>query len=132
MLQGQSLRMIGRMEESAAATKEGIRRAEHVLELNPVDGRALSLGSGALFHDGQEARALEWSRRSLELYPDDMGALINAACLHLKAQQKEEALDILERVFARGWGKRDWVEHDSDYDIVRDDPRFQTLLAKLK
>src|SRR6185503_5950885 len=88
----QSLRMLGRSEEAKEAGREGIRRAEHVLVLNPTDGRALSLGSGALFADGQNARALEWSRRSLELYPDDMGALIQAACLHAKAGQKEESL----------------------------------------
>jgi adenylate cyclase len=132
MLLSQSLRMLGREEEAAKAGREGIHRAERGLMLNPLDGRALSLGSGALFHDGQTARALEWSQRSLELYPDDMSALVNAACLRAKANQKEEALEFLERAFARGWGKRDWVEHDPDYDIVRDDPRFQKLLAKLK
>jgi hypothetical protein len=47
-------------------------------------------------------------------------------------RQKEEALELLERVFTRGWGKRDWVEHDPDYDILRDDPRFKKLLARLK
>ena len=41
-------------------------------------------------------------------------------------------LELTERVFARGWGKRDWVEHDPDYDILRDDPRFKKLLARLK
>ena len=123
--------MLGRVEEERAATREGIRRAEHMLVLNRLDQRALSLGSAALFHDGQVARALEWSRRALDLYPDDMGALINAACLHCKLRQKE-ALQLLERVFARGWGKRDWVDHDPDYDILRDDPRFQKLVARLK
>jgi tetratricopeptide (TPR) repeat protein len=132
MLQGQSLRMLRRIEESKTATREGIRRAERTLMLNPTDARALSLGSGALFEDGQLARATEWSQRSLELYPDDMTSLMNAACLHAKAGQKEQALALLERVFARGWGKRDWIEHDSDYDILRDDPRFQRLMAKLK
>ena len=132
ILQGQSLRMLGRHEESRLATQEGIRRAERTLALNPVDGRALSLGSAALFHDGQTTRALEWSQRSLELYPDDMGALVNAACLHAKAGQKEPAIDLLERVFAKGWGKRDWVEQDPDYDILRDDPRFKKLLERLK
>src|SRR5204862_630893 len=29
--------------------------------------------AGALFEDGQTERALEWSQRSLELYPEDMG-----------------------------------------------------------
>jgi TolB-like protein/tetratricopeptide (TPR) repeat protein len=132
MLGAQSLRMLGRREEAREAEQEGIRRAEHVLALNPHDGRALSLGSGALFDNGQQARALEWSRRSLELGPDDMGTLVSAACLHAKAGRKEEALQLLERVFARGWGKRDWVEHDPDYDILRNDVRFQNLLAKLK
>jgi len=132
MLLAQSLRMLGRMEEAEVAVRAGIRRAELNLALNPIDGRALSLGSGALFEDGQTERALEWSQRSLELYPEDMGTLINAACLRAKLRQKELALELLERVFARGWGKRDWVEHDPDYDILRDDPRFQNLLAKLK
>lgn len=62
----------------------------------------------------------------------DQAVLINAACLHAKLRQKEQALALLERVFARGWGKREWVEHDPDYDILRDDPQFQQMLARLK
>jgi TolB-like protein/Flp pilus assembly protein TadD len=132
MLLGQSLRMLGRHDEGRDASREGVRRAEHVLVLNPVDGRALSMGAVHLLEDGQTARALEWSQRALELYPDDMGTLLNGACLRARLGLKEEALELLERVFARGWGKRDWVEHDPDYDILRDDPRFKRLLAKLK
>jgi adenylate cyclase len=93
--------------------------------------RALSLGSCALF-DVDSERALDWSRRSLEYAPDDMSTLVNAACLHAKLGRKEEALGFLEGVFSRGWGKRDWVENDPDYDILRDDPRFKKLLANLK
>jgi TolB-like protein/tetratricopeptide (TPR) repeat protein len=132
MLLAQSLRMLGHDAEADEANGEGIRRAERVLALNPTDGRALSLGSGALLDDGQISRAVEWSRRSLELYPDDVCALVNAACLRAKSGQAEGALALLERVFARGWGKRDWVLHDPDYDILRDDPRFKAMLAKLK
>ena len=132
MLQAQALRMLGRQEETRGAEREGIDRAERALKLNPSDVRALSLGAGTLFHSGQPERALEWSRRALELNPHDMGSLVNAACLHAKLKHKEEAINLLERVFARGWGKRDWVEHDPDYDILRDDPRFQRMLEKLK
>jgi len=132
MLQAQALRMLGRQEETRGAEREGINRAERALKLNPSDVRALSLGAGTLFHSGQPERALEWSRRALELNPDDMGSLVNAACLHAKLKHKEEAINLLERVFARGWGKRDWVEHDPDYNILRDDPRFQRMLEKLK
>jgi adenylate cyclase len=132
ILLAQSLRVLVRTEEARAADREGIARAERILALNPLDGRALSLGSVGLFEDGQKARAMEWSQRALELYPEDMSALVNAACLRAKAGLKEEALELLERVFARGWGKRDWVEHDPDYDMLRDDPRFKKLLLRLK
>ena len=132
VLLAQSLRMIGEHAEARKATREGVRRSERMLELNARDGRALALGAIALFDSGEPERALEWSRRSLELYPDDMSTLINAACLRAKAARKAEALDLLERVFARGWGKRDWVIHDPDYDILRGEPRFKRLLEKLK
>jgi adenylate cyclase len=102
------------------------------LALNPRDGRALALGALSLYEDGDVERAVEWSARAIELYPEDLNALINAACLRIRAGLKDEGLDILERVFGRGWGKRDWVEHDPDYDPVREHPRFQAMLAKLK
>jgi adenylate cyclase len=132
LLQSQSLRMLGRDDEAREATWEGLARVERALELNPLDARALSMGSNWLFDYGQPERALEMSRRSLEIHPDDLSTLINAACLRSKLGLKEEMLELLERVFARGWGKRDWIEHDPDYDIVRDDPRFKKLLERLK
>jgi TolB-like protein/tetratricopeptide (TPR) repeat protein len=132
MLLAQSLRMLNRKEEAVQAAAEGIRRAEHALMMNPHDARALSLGSSALFAVGDVPRAREWSRRSLEMFPDDMSALFNAACLHLKLGEKEQALNVLERAFSGGRGKRDWIEHDPDYDLVRNDPRFQRLIAGLK
>jgi adenylate cyclase len=132
ILLAQSLRILGLAQEARSATQDGITRAERVLALNPVDVRALSVGSFALFMDGQVGRAMDWSRKSLELYPDDMSTLANATCLRARAGQKEEAINTFERLVALGWGKRDWVERDPDYDSLRDDPRFQRLLARLK
>jgi len=132
VLLAQSLKVLGRHDEECAADREGIVRAERILALNPMDGRALAMGSQALFGAGEVERAMQWSRRSLELHPDDMSALINAACLRARAGLKEEALELLQRAFGRGWGKKDWIEQDPDYDCLRDDPRFQLLLANLK
>ena len=131
-LEAQSLGMLGRESERRSACLESIARAERALALNPADRRAWALVSLALYSMGDPARAFEWSKRALELDPDDMSVLVCAACLHARAGLKEEALRILERVFARGWGKRDWIEHDPDYDSLRDDPRFRALLEKLK
>jgi adenylate cyclase len=131
-LQSQSLRMTGRAAESLAVNAESLRRAERLLALNPRDVRTLSLGTGAWQAIGDLPRALEWSRRALDIDSTDMGALINSALMYAKAGMKDEALGLLERAFGTGWGKRDWIEQDSDYDSLRDDPRFQALLARLK
>ena len=132
LLQAQLMRKLGRIEESRAVNLEAVRRAERLVELNPANGRALSFGSGALYEDGQVERAVEWVRRAEALYPDDMGVIINAACLHARNGMKDEALELLERVFNKGWGKKDWVENDPDYDCLRSEPRFIAMMEKLK
>ena len=131
-LLAQSLKMLGQEDEASAWRREGIRRAEHVLALNPLDGRAMSLGALYLLEEGQAARAVEWSERALELYPTDMSALGNGACLQAKLGRADRAIALLERVSAQGWGQRDWLERDPDYDNIRDDPRFQRLLTTFK
>jgi DNA-binding SARP family transcriptional activator/Flp pilus assembly protein TadD len=132
ILLGLSLGALGRHDAAREATRMGIHRAELVLAVNPRDGRALSLGGAALMDDDQGDRALEWSRKALELYPRDTSALINGACVHAKAGEPAPALDLLERVFALGFGKRDWVVHDPDYAILWPEPRFQQWLGRLK
>jgi tetratricopeptide (TPR) repeat protein len=112
MLGAQSLQMIGRSQEGLDVNREGIQRAERQLELDPGDARALSIGAGALLRDGRPDQALQWSARAIELHPDDQGVLINAACVHARLGLKDEALSLLERSFARGYGKRDWIERD--------------------
>ncbi len=92
----------------------------------------MSLGSGALQNDGQFERSREWAERALEINPQDMSSLINAACLYAKEGNKDRAIEILGRALGLGWGKRDWIENDRDYDSLREDPRFQALLANLK
>jgi tetratricopeptide (TPR) repeat protein len=114
------------------AVLTGIGRAQRVLALNPHDGRALSLGAGALIADNQTERALEWSKRCLDLYPGDTSALVNVACVHARVGQPGEALDLLDRVFARGCGKRDWIVNDPDYASLRNEPRFHRLLGQLR
>lgn len=131
-LLAQSLKMLGQEHEASAWRREGIRRAEHVLALNPLDGRALSLGALYLLEEGHADRAIAWSERALALNPNDMSALGNGACLQAKLGHADRAIALLERVSAQGWGHRDWLERDPDYDSIRDDPRFQRLLTTFK
>ena len=128
----QSLRKLGRMEESLVVYRETVRRVEQIVELNPMNSRALSLGSGALYATGETERALEWARRAERIDPDDMAVLINGALLRVNLGVKDEGLDMLERVFGSGRGKKEWVEQDPDYDPLRGDPRFKAMIEKLR
>ncbi|HSR17289.1 MAG TPA: tetratricopeptide repeat protein, partial [Ignavibacteriaceae bacterium] len=131
LLAAQSLRILGK-DEKQEILREGINRARKQLELNPNDGRVLSLGSSSLFEIGEREEAFAWINRALKLYPEDAKVLLNGVCLYAKDGNKEKALDILELAVGKGFGKRDWIEHDPDYDSIRNEPRFQTLLSKLK
>ncbi len=131
ILASMPLLRLGRDAEARANLTEGVRRAARVLEVDPVNTRALSLGARALADLGEADRALEWCRRAVEVAPDDVSLGYNAACVHAKLGQRQEALARLERNFARGIGKRDWVERDADWDTYRDDPRFRALLEEL-
>jgi len=67
----------------------------------------------------------------LRTRPDDYSTLYNAACYYSLAGDVEHAMDLLERACESGGGSRDWIEHDSDLDPLRTNPRFQRLLAVL-
>jgi len=58
--------------------------------------------------------------------------IITGACLRARQGLNAEALDLLERVLSKGWGKRDWIEKDPDYDSLRAEPRFIAMMANLK
>jgi serine/threonine protein kinase/Flp pilus assembly protein TadD len=122
---------LGRKEESEAARRRALQIIERHLELHPDDARALYMGAGSLCALGERQRALEWTRRALGIEPDDPGVLYNVACNYSLLGRPEEAIDCLEKAINNGFGFKQWIEHDSDLDSLRDIPRFQALLKRL-
>jgi adenylate cyclase len=100
-------------------------------QADPENGRALYLAAGLQARLGD----FEGGRRNVEaalrLRPDDFGTLYNAACFYAQAGDPDHALDLLDRAVATGQGFRNWVEHDSDFDSVRDQPRFHAILGRM-
>jgi len=131
LLMGQVYGQLGRPEDRRSAYVRGIGIARAQLDLNPGEARAWYLGASAHWELGDQEKAIEWTGRALEADPDDPSTLYSVGCLYSKSGRLEEALDILERVVARRFGQRDWIEHDADWDPVREHPRFKALVAKL-
>jgi serine/threonine protein kinase/Tfp pilus assembly protein PilF len=122
---------LGRKEESETARRRALKIIEKHLELHPDDARALYMGAGGLCAMGERQRALEWARRALAIEPDDPGVLYNVACNYSLLGRPEEAIDCLEKAINNGFGFKQWIEHDSDLDSLRDIPRFQALVKRL-
>ena len=98
------------------------------IELNPDDARAYNLAAATLAAAGDKDRALEYARRAAEIDPEDTMTLYNTACTYAVLGRGEEALDSLEKALDKGWGHKDWIEHDPDFDSLRDTPRFKAIL----
>jgi len=130
LLQSGLYHSLGDRKRELETAQKGIERARAVLELNPDDNRALNLGAFALLRLGESEKAMEWMKASVEKSPMDSIVHYNAACLFALAGNVEKSLDYLEECQIKvGNVNREWLEHDSDLDHVRDHPRFADILA---
>lgn len=124
---------LGRKQDAQETARKGAKLAERQLTLNPDDAKAAELGSGALIEIGEFDRAREWIARALAIEPDNPGTYYNAACGYAVLGDIDKAFELLERGILMGtpeWGR--WVEHDSNLDPLRHDPRYQALLETIR
>jgi adenylate cyclase len=123
-------------EEALRRTAAIVRdRTEKIVARDPTNVSALAAGAGALVTVGDEERAREWIRRALMLDPDNLNMRYNIACtLIASLNDNEEALETLQPFFGQ-INSTVWMRHvdaDPDLDPIRDDPRFQQMIADAK
>jgi serine/threonine protein kinase/Tfp pilus assembly protein PilF len=119
-------------KEASMANLQALEVFKNHLELNPDDSRALNLGAYAFLKAKDEKTAAEWMERAVSLQPEDPGVLYNATCFYSLLGKTEEALDYFERTIESGFSSKEWIETDSDLDSIRNHPRFQAIMKKLK
>ena len=73
---------------------------------------------------GEPEKGVEIFLQALERYPGNPNVLYNLACFESLAGQREEALAHLAEAVEVDPKMREWARDDSDFDAVRDDPRF--------
>lgn len=114
-------------DEGVAANKRSIRLMEERLALNPADARASNLLAATYANFGDVEKAMDYAERSLAIDPDDAMLLYNVACTYALLGKKDDAISCLEKAVDKGFGHKEWLEHDPDLIPLRDDPRFQTI-----
>ncbi len=111
--------------------RETVERARRALDLNPKDARAWILGAGSLSRIGQKDEAREWAERSVSLSPNSASTAYNYACVLAGFGEIERAIDKLEDAVRLGNRNKLYYENDSDFDPLRDHPRFKRLLDSI-
>jgi len=131
-LRTQALFSLGRNDEAMEANAIGLAAVERRLALNPDDLRALMLGGCMAHHVGRTDDGRAMTERSLELAPNDGGVLHNAVCFYSNIGEVDTAIELFERrMQAMGTIYREWVDHDGDFDNIRNHPRFIELVEQL-
>jgi adenylate cyclase len=112
------------------AAKTTLEQVEQVLSKDPSNGAAISFGVSALAVLGETDRAREWMERALLIDPDNLNMRYNFACaLARDLGDREGAIRMLETSLSRLKGSLGNAETDPDLESIRDDPRFQKMLA---
>ena len=125
----QIYRSLGRDADAKDAARRGIERAECELTLHPENSGPAYLGATALVTLGQSDRAKEWLNRSIAIDPEDLLTQYNVACVLHALGDIEAAFDLLERLLPNANHEtKAWIKHDSDFDPLREHPRYQKIL----
>jgi len=122
---------LGDGENTRRAAQTALDRAEKVIGQDRGNGYAMGIGVGALAALGETERAKDWMDRALLIDPDNMLMRYNFACtLATALGDPDAALEMLGPALERDSGGLVWeIRADPDFAGVRDDPRFETMVA---
>jgi adenylate cyclase len=122
---------LGDREALRRAAQLTLARAQKTLAQDPSNGAAMAFCCNALATLGQAESAKGWMNRALLIDPDNANMRYNFACaLASQLHDRDGAVDLLGPLFERiGIGLLNHAKADPDLDPVRDDPRFQAMMA---
>jgi adenylate cyclase len=127
-------RASGELDKLRDAAGRMVSEAEKAIRQDPSNGAALGILAGGYALLGDEERTREWIDRALLIDPENLNMRYNFACVlagHLG--DKDGAIKMLQSTLPLSGAMQVKVaDTDTDLDILRDDPRFQRLIAEAK
>ena len=123
------MKRLGLLKEAEKLRLRMVAVLRQQLELVPEDVRARILLSSNLASSGEVDECIRHLQTAVALRPNDPNILYNAACTYGVMTRKAEALAMLKKAIAAGWGNPNWAARDSDLDCLHDDPEFRKLVG---
>jgi adenylate cyclase len=122
---------IGDPDGLKSAAERTLDRTQRALAQDPAIGAALGYGAVALAALGDAERSKEWTKRALLMDPDNITMRWNLACaLSAHLGDKDGAIDLLSGVVDRLPPTMvSYLRLDTDFDLLRGDPRFEALVV---
>ena len=124
---------LGNSQAALRVARITLSRVEKMLAQDPNNATGMGNGALALATLGEGERAKEWINRALLIDPDNMNARYNFACSltsFIKPPDVDAALELLAPVFENiAAGFLNHTKVDPDLDLLRNDPRFKTMIA---
>jgi TolB-like protein/Tfp pilus assembly protein PilF len=111
---------------------EGLACSSHQAQIDPENARAHYMTAGLMQHLGVGDLGHAEMDYALRIRPNDFDVLYNGACFYALDGDADRSIDLLERAVQHGEGSLEWIEHDSDFANVRELPRFQAIVAKVR
>jgi Flp pilus assembly protein TadD len=121
--EARALMQAGRFDEAA----ETWRR---IAEADPESGTAWFFLGYCLHAAGRLDEAVEMHKKAATFEDYHGIALYNLACARALLGRTDDAFEALAASQAAGFTLRGRAEQDSDFDSIREDPRFHALLEK--
>lgn len=132
LVQVRFLKELGDSEGAKEKAKEGLRRAKAFLELKPDEYRAKNMGAFALHILGEVEEAIIWMEESMQSSPRNSVLSYNAASFYAMTGDTDKSLDCLVQAAETGCLNLDWLAQDAGMKILRDEPRFKTLVQRFR
>jgi len=98
----------------------------------PEDARAHQFYAFTLERLGRREEAREEMRIGVEINPNDLIIIYNAACFYALLGDKAAAIQHLKRAIDNGFRNFEYIKHDPDLYCLHKDPDFIELLEEKK
>ena len=111
---------------------KAIKDYDEAIRLDPKYARAFSNRGVAWSNKKDYDKAIKDYDEAIRLDPKNESALYNKACCYSLQGKPDLAFENLAKSLELGFNDLKHLEADTDFDSIRDDPRYKKLLAKYK